>query len=80
MCVMNCDSSLHEHIHFVLRMLNKFMAVAWCTECSTSTVSVMLLTIPVVQGQLQGRGKFPNPVKRDIDCNSDVHIISTRKY
>ena len=37
------------------------MAVAWCTECSAFTVSVMLLTIPLVQGQLQGSGKFSNP-------------------
>ena len=48
------------------------MAVAWCTECSTFTVSVMLLTIPEVQGQLQSRGKFSNPVRRDMDCNSNT--------
>ena len=44
------------------------MAVAWCTECSTFTVSVMLLTVPVVQS----RGKFSNPVRRDMDCSSNT--------
>ena len=46
------------------------MAVAWCTECSTFTVSVMLLTVPVIQCQ-HSTGQFSDPV-RDMDCNSNT--------
>ena len=56
------------------------MAVAWCTECSTFTVSVMLLTVPVVQS----RRKFSNPVRRGMDYNSNTirstHYLNQKIY